>query len=312
MRNKSSEKVQFRYYDIPKGSYLLPFLGEGWIRYYGLDVLEKHFHNHLEIGFCHEGQGILSLGNDDFPYFPNTFSIIPKNYPHNTTSEKDKPSYWEYLFVDVDSFLADLYPDRGRNREELIRRINEGPLFLTYESYPEIGDQIQGIMREYREQKEFYQETAKGHLLTLLFLIARLQPKPTGSNDFMKTEDLTQIGMALEYVADHYNEQLKIQGLAEKCSLSETHFRRIFQKKLQMTPIEYINQVRIHAACSLMQDTTLSIEDVAEKTGFISMSTFNRNFRKIIGESPKQWRMSRKTGKYNLKNYQIHVEEGWE
>ena len=62
---------------------------------------------------------------------------------------------------------------------------------------------------------------------------------------------------ALRYVEEHYREplhaeQLRVGDLAAVCGLSETHFRRLFQKNMQLTPMEYVNKVRIREACRLM------------------------------------------------------------
>ena len=65
---------------------------------------------------------------------------------------------------------------------------------------------------------------------------------------------------------------------------------------MQMTPMEYVNKVRIREACRLMLDTNASLEEIAVKTGFVSMSTFNRNFGRFLNTSPHAWRKSRGKG----------------
>jgi transcriptional regulator GlxA family with amidase domain len=205
-----------------------------------------------------------------------------------------------------------MYGTQNRSVDELIQRINGGAFFLTYEKNQRMGDLIQEIIREFRDQKEFYLESVKGYLLALLFEIARLQEDKKDTRHLLNSKDTSQIEPALTYVQEHYAESIKIQELAEQCSLSETHFRRIFEKKLQISPVDYINQIRIHKACLLLRDTYSSIEEIAMKTGFISMSTFNRNFRKLLGTSPKQWRKEMEDNGGSIKKYVISVEHGWE
>lgn len=97
-----------------------------------------------------------------------------------------------------------------------------------------------------------------------------------------------QLQNAIDYVEKNFAHDFKIIDLANECHMSETHFRRVFQEKMNMTPIEYVNFVRVKKACELIDKTDISMEDVAEKVGFVTPSTFNRNFRRIIGTSPYQ------------------------
>ena len=61
-----------------------------------------------------------------------------------------------------------------------------------------------------------------------------------------------QLGSAIEYVDKNYPNNFKISDLANECHMSETHFRRIFQEKMNMTPVEYVNFVRVRKACELI------------------------------------------------------------
>ena len=95
------------------------------------------------------------------------------------------------------------------------------------------------------------------------------------------------------------------------CHISETHLRRIFQESMRMTPVEYINWIRIRAACKELRKTNASVYDIALRCGFTTISTFNRNFRKILGVSPQQWRSAPEHYEQNLLKFDIKTQEGW-
>lgn len=78
-------------------------------------------------------------------------------------------------------------------------------------------------------------------------------------------------------------EDIRIEDLAKICHISETHFRRVFTSHMKVSPLEYINSVRIHTACEFLQKTDIPVADIAHKCGFTTNSTFNRNFRQIMG-----------------------------
>lgn len=301
-RKKRTDKIFFRYYEIPRDSYVLALYGEEWERKYGSEGESFHFHNHLEVGYCYKGEGVIRLEKGDYPYFPQTFTMIPKNCPHSTLGDPGEIASWEFLFIDVERFLADLYPGRSRLAEEISRRINSGARLLTHGKNPALGDLVQEILREMKEKGEFYQESVKGYLLAFLMEAGRLdggdsliygEKLPAVGKNIWQ-EEITQVEAALRYVEKHYGEQIRARDLAAACGLSETHFRRLFLKNMNLPPMEYVNKVRIREACRLMNEPASSLEEIAMKTGFVSMSTFNRNFTRFLGTSPHAWRKSKK------------------
>lgn len=78
-----------------------------------------------------------------------------------------------------------------------------------------------------------------------------------------------------------------------------------------MGPLEYINTVRVQAACEHLKKTDESVADIAHKCGFTTNSTFNRNFRQIMGTTPMEWRKKPEHYERQLLKFDIHSEEGW-
>lgn len=295
MPKRKQEKIQLHYYEMPRESYVLLRQGEELPRDGERDSQGLHFHNYLEIGYCSRGEGILAFEKEEYSYFSQTFCIIPKNCPHIILNGGGEDSVWEFLYVDVERFLTDLYPGRSRMVEDISRRINTEARFLTYEGSYVLGDLIQEMIREMREKREFYQECIKGYLLSFLLETAR-----TWDGGVVQVEwnwrgeatqgELSQIENALRYVGEHYREPLRVKDMASACGLSEPHFRRLFSEYMHISPADYISRVRLRAACEQMIRTSASLDEIAMKAGFISMSTFNRTFRRLLGTSPHSWR----------------------
>ena len=70
MVRKNRKKITFRYYELPRDSYVLPMLGGSWIRRSEHENPELHYHNLLEIGYCCQGEGEVILEKGVYPYFP--------------------------------------------------------------------------------------------------------------------------------------------------------------------------------------------------------------------------------------------------
>ena len=104
---------------------------------------------------------------------------------------------------------------------------------------------------------------------------------------------------------------MKIAEIASVCHMSESHFRRLFEENIGMTPVDYLNQVRVKKACDMIRKTGYSMEEIAVKVGFTTTSTFNRNFKRIVGTSPYQWKKSPENFEIRLADFNILIEKGW-
>lgn len=311
---KKKPKMEFRYYKMPEGRKVFALLGEKWIQQYGRDIDFLHFHNYMEIGYCYEGSGVLTLGKEDRRFEGGEFSVIPKNYPHTTNSDENTVSRWEYLFVDAEGILRNLAGGEHPMRtERMIRRLNSRALFLKEKDHPELGGQVRKVLDTMRLAEDYYQEEATGILAAFFAGIARenadySEQDESGGDDSRFSLILTRV---LEYINVHYGEPIKVKELADMCHISETHFRRIFSSYMEMSPLEYINQVRIRMACELLNRTDEPVADIAVKCGFSTNSTFNRNFRQIMGATPMEWRRRPENYERELLKFDIHSEEGW-
>lgn len=307
---KKKKDIQFRYYEIPQNEPCLALLGDAWIRPYGDRVDCQHFHNYMEIGFCYDGIGTVELDEENIPYKADMFTVIPKNFPHNTKSENFSLSRWEYIFIDVEAFLREAYRDNHIYADDLAAIINNRAWAVDVSEYPETAGLIRAIIEEMRYKKEFYFESVHGMLLSLLMNIARMN-KIVSDKVRKQGNGVSRMTVALHHIGKHYAEDLSIGDLASVSHMSETHFRRIFQKTMNMTPSDYLNLVRVQMACEHMKKSGDSMELVAEKCGFQSVSTFNRNFKKILGITPYQWKIHPENYEAKLLNYKISAYRGW-
>ena len=307
---QQKEKVEFRYYEVPQGLPLIALTGEKWEIPYGSDGM--HFHNHLEIGYCHYGEGTIYFGKEEEPYHDGTMTVIPKDYIHRTHGSSGEIQKWEFLFIDADAFLTSVYGEQPHYAQGLLRRLNNNKMLLDTAEKPEIYTVFSMILKEMEQQGEFYKENVKSLLLVLLMDIIRLnKQEEIVNNQAVNEENFESIVEILKYINQNYAEELRIGDLAKMANMSETHFRRVFTEYIKVTPVEYINLVRIEKACELMKTQDIKMEDIAVKVGFPVFTTFSRNFKRITGYSPLQWKKMIKKEDNVLLDYKVSVLKGW-
>ncbi len=307
---KKKPVMEYRYYEIPSGEYVLPLLGKGWEQEYGVGYENMlHFHNYLEIGYCYHGDGIVRIDDRTYAYQGDMFTILPENVPHVTISSEGNICKWEYLFIDLEDFLErEVHSDR-MSREEILSAIRKISTLKTKEHHPVLAGLILSIIRECREQQPYMRDCVKGYLYALVFELMRLGEERGQMQQSQKANKYLE--EAISYIDQHYMEELKVEDLAARCGLSESHFRRIFEESMNMKPIEYLNLVRIRQACRLIQKEQLPIAEISRRVGYQTASTFNRNFRKLVGMTPHQWKTNADTNGHILADFKISAQKGW-
>ncbi|MEM9281304.1 MAG: AraC family transcriptional regulator [Verrucomicrobiota bacterium] len=112
--------------------------------------------------------------------------------------------------------------------------------------------------------------------------------------DYDQQRDLlprdSDIFPALQFIGAHFNEDIFIPSLAERCGLSVRQFERKFKEHLKMPPKQYVIKMRVHAACDVLRRTRLPISEIATDLGFYDQAAFTRQFRKHMGLTPLIYR----------------------
>jgi len=99
-----------------------------------------------------------------------------------------------------------------------------------------------------------------------------------------------QMPQVVQFVREHFNEQIGVAELARLVNLSVSQFQRRFKAVFHITPLQYINRIRINAACRQLRENNDTISTVAQRCGFYDHSYFTKQFVKNIGMLPKEYR----------------------
>ena len=100
------------------------------------------------------------------------------------------------------------------------------------------------------------------------------------------------IRKSIAYLNEHYAEPVSVERLARLSHYSVAQFRKLFVKLMHMSPSQYVTQVRINAAKTLLKTTDRLIADIAAETGFCDHSHFIKTFRAATGLTPNEFRRS--------------------
>lgn len=103
-------------------------------------------------------------------------------------------------------------------------------------------------------------------------------------------EPYSHMNKVILYIQDHFDEQIEIATLAEMVNLSISQFERNFKKLFNMTPLKFINKVRIDNACEMLINTHATLSEIALDCGFYDHSYFTKIFKNQMSMTPIQYR----------------------
>src|ERR1043166_3327099 len=105
-----------------------------------------------------------------------------------------------------------------------------------------------------------------------------------------ETEESPVIARAKQFIQQNQSEQLSLAQVAKAVNTSTFHFCKLFKKATGLNFTDYVSRVRIEKAKNLLLNHNLRISEVAFEVGFQSLSNFNRGFKRIVGQSPSEYR----------------------
>lgn len=112
--------------------------------------------------------------------------------------------------------------------------------------------------------------------------------------NWLKATNDPRIGPAINHIHANLSEPIYVEQLAELVALSPSRFNACFRKLVGVAPKRYITAQRQSRAARLLHESKLPIHTVAEQCGYQSMPTFIKAFVKQHGQTPSNWRESRK------------------
>jgi AraC-like DNA-binding protein len=95
---------------------------------------------------------------------------------------------------------------------------------------------------------------------------------------------------AMQYILAHSADPLSLPGLAARYGLNPSYFSRLFKASTGVPLVEYVNRIRVQKSCQLLKRTDAGIVEIALAVGYNNISHFNRYFRRIMGQSPREYR----------------------
>lgn len=105
-----------------------------------------------------------------------------------------------------------------------------------------------------------------------------------------RSEEYYPIRRGIDILSVEWNKNERISRYAELCGISESYFHMLFKRWSGLSPVDYRNRLRVAHAKSILQNSSMSIGEVATAVGFEDQFYFSRVFKTVTGTSPQKYR----------------------
>lgn len=95
---------------------------------------------------------------------------------------------------------------------------------------------------------------------------------------------------AKDYLEIHYADGITIESVAEYVGIDRTHFSKAFNKAFGLSPMKFVQQLRMNEATLLMKQTDYKLAEIAQSVGYPDLFSFSKAFKKQLGVSPNTYR----------------------
>ena len=264
-----------------------------------------HYHDYTQIWYVRRGCCEHWLEGKKYEMARGNVFVLPPSLAHMTQFQKDSAIiccefdlnqlFGEQKGADTPSISLPVQSALNIISFNLFFSQNDkvkSNFVLSPMAEQEVGARMKTLLREYEEERVYYQEFLRVEIQGLLLLLAREfhQSPIHDASVEIYNQNKAMMEKAIEYIDEHYAEQLTLEQVCRLSSLSKTYFCYLFKLMTQQTFVEYMLNLRIRHASALLENSSLSITTIGGMVGFNDSTHFSRTFHRLVGMSPRSYR----------------------
>lgn len=249
---------------------------------------QSHFHDYYEIYYLLEGKRRYFINHTLYDISANDIILVNKGDIHLAQSANPPVKYARCLITFSDQFLNGLGSEF--DKDFLIKIFDTKKIHIPESMHNTFNMLLHKAETKIRQNDIYSQYIAKLNILELLVNINKFSTK----NNTPLMDDLTvyedRIQEVCRYICNYYNKPISLNEMAKIAYMSPTYFSKKFKRVTGFGFNEYLNNVRIKMATSLLMETQSSITEIATFCGYQDSNYFGDVFKKIVGISPNKYR----------------------
>ena len=240
-----------------------------------------HLHEQMELQYILSGRVDMELNGEKVLALPGDLLVINAGVTHREFSD-GTPTEKLVLSLRLEHMLhgfSDIAP--------VICSKISGDVFIS-----RLAEEL---MQELREKEPGYRALCQSLVMRLAVYLLRNHVE--AGQRLHSSGKPDRIKAVSRYIDKHYMEPMNNKSLAQLLHVSESRFIHLFKEEMGMSPLKYINTVRLRKAKHLLENGECSVMEVAALVGFSDYNHFGRMFRESFGCTPVQARRNGRNSK---------------
>lgn len=268
------------------------YLEHGWPS----ELCRWHAHEEYELHLITATRGKAFVGDYIGDFKAGDLFMTGPNLPHNWVTDE--------VWTEAVSTRDMLIQFSHKSVEQLASGFPEFQEVLKLLTLAQSGIQFEGFNPTFARghMEAVRNNTGAERILAFIRLLVRLhehaEKKTLSVVKLMQPEGGTKhakIGSVVDHIVNNFRDEFSVAKAAEMTGMSEVTFSRNFHSVTGHGFVEFVNRVRIGQACGLLYASDEQITAICHKAGFKNVANFNRQFLKVKGVSPSEYReMARK------------------
>ncbi len=232
--------------------------------------------------YCTAGKGWFEINGMRHTVEQEQCFVLPAGIPHRYGADEATP--WTIYWIHFKGTLAAGYVERLR----LPTRINIS-LVSRIDERLELFEEIYRILdMGYSKDHLLYACSVFHHFLGTVCYLQVYR----GTEGREMTGDL--IDTTVHYMKENLEKKLTVKDIAEHIGYSVSRFSAMFKSATGYSPVDYFNRLKIQRACYLLDCADMRVNQVCYKIGISDCYYFSRLFSKVMGMSPKKYKLKKK------------------
>ncbi len=231
-----------------------------------------HIHEDIELIYVKKGRGTVYCDGKKYTLSENSFFFVFPNQVH------------QYIGCSGEYILLIIKPSMLLSNRDVYMTGHPTEALKCFSNSDDDNTAMLLKMALSEYERDGYSSVIAAYLTTFfekLIKFYNIEKEKVSSDTVLRI---------LQYCAAHYKEDITVTSIADDLQISKSSVSHIFSSRLAMSFSDHINALRLNDAMNLLKGKNYSITEIAALSGFATIRTFNRVFRKQYGISPSDYR----------------------
>lgn len=250
----------------------------------------SHEHESIEINYITRGSCIMQFDKDIVEFNENNCMVIFPHVMHHFFVNHSRGVKIVQLEFNISNLGPNLFQAYADNELSFVYNLlTNSSRYIKIPRNDAIKDCIKRIIQEENRQTDYSTDLVDLYYKELLYILSREINHTLNLKNVTGNKQLKEVLVAIN--ENIFNEDLSMDRIARYCGFSDRYLRKLFATHLRMTPVGYINNLRINKAKEeLTSNSTETIKEIGYRVGYSSPQYFSKIFKKITGFTPVQFK----------------------